>query len=128
HFCSARKNRKTSMLEEIADVSFENTGNELIALLLESHEIKNIRPKYNVSQKITNRVSYVGIFQKYDRKGYLNLFVKRLRQDVEPIIAAETISDAYELLNKVTEKYNLCLAKCDQHKTKDACLNFHMKN
>lgn len=116
------------MLEEIADVSYENTGNELIALLLESHEIKNIRPKYNVSQKITNRVSYIGIFQKYDRKGYLNLFVKRLRQDVEPIITAETISDAHALLNKVSEKYNLCLAKCDLHDTKEACLNYHMKN
>jgi len=77
------------MLDEIADVSYENTGNELIALLLESHEIKNIRPKYNVSQKITNRVSYVGVFQKYDTKGYLNLFTKRLRQDEEPIVIAD---------------------------------------
>jgi len=106
-------------------VSYENTGNELIALLLESHEIKNIRPKYNVSQKITNKVSYVGVFQKYDRRGYLNLFVKRLRQDVEPIIAAESLSEANDLLKKISEKYNLCLAKCSQHETKDACLNYH---
>lgn len=116
------------MLEEIAEVSYENTGNELIALLLESHEIKNIRPKYNVSQKNTSRVSYVGVFQKFDRKGYLNLFVKRLRNNEEPIVAAETLSDANELLNKVSEKYSLCLAKCSLHKTKDACFNYHMKN
>jgi len=128
HFFSGRKNRKTIMLDEIADVSYENTGNELIALLLESHEIKKIKPKYNVSQKNTNRVSYVGVFQKYDRKGYLNLFVKRLRQDVEPIIAAESVSAAHEILNRVSEKYNLCLAKCDLHDSKDACLNYHMEN
>lgn len=116
------------MLEEVADVSYENTGNELIALLLESHEIKNIRPKYNVSQKNTSRVSYIGVFQKFDRKGYLNLFVKRLRNDVEPIIALETISEANELLNRVSEKFNLCLAKCNLHETKDACLNYHREN
>jgi len=128
HFLSARKNRKYAMLEEVADVSYENTGNELIALLLESHEIKNIRPKYNVSQKITNRVSYVGVFQKFDRKGYLNLFAKRLKQDEEPIIAAETLSEANELLNRVSEKFNLCLAKCSLHDTNEACFNYHMKN
>jgi DNA polymerase-3 subunit epsilon len=126
HFLSGRKNRKSAMLDEIADVSYENTGNELIALLLESHEIKNIRPKYNVSQKITNRVSYVGVFQKFDRRGYLNLFVKRLRQDEEPVIAAETISEAQLLLNNISEKFNLCLAKCDLHNTKEACFNYHM--
>jgi DNA polymerase-3 subunit epsilon len=128
HFLSAGNKRKTSMLEEIADVSYENTDNELIALLLESHEIKNIKPKYNISQKNTNRVSYVGVFQKYDSKGYLNLFVKRLRNDVEPIIAAETVSEANDLLNRISEKFNLCLAKCSLHETKEACFNYHMQH
>jgi len=126
HFSANRGRKRIRMLQEIADVSYENTGNELVALLLESFEIKSIKPKYNVSQKRTNVIPYFGIFQKRDRKGYLNLYIKRLRNGEEPIIATETITGAEEILNRVLEKYNLCLSKCDMQKMTGACFNYHL--
>ncbi|CAN5361194.1 hypothetical protein BH11BAC1_BH11BAC1_15010 [soil metagenome] len=126
HFSSQGKGKVERMLMEIADISFENTGNELVALLLESSEIKSIKPSYNISQKRTRTIPYYGIFQKSDRQKYINLYVKRLRQGEEPIVAMENMSAANELLNKVVEKFNLCLAKCDQHKTGGACIDRHL--
>ncbi len=126
HFSSNTRKKTIQMLHEIADISYENTGCELVALLLESDEIKNLRPRYNVSQKRSRGVSYFGIFQKRDKKGYLNLYIKRLRQGEEPIITMETLNDARELLERILEKFNLCLSKCDLHKIAGACFNFHL--
>ncbi len=39
------------MRAQIADISYEITGNELIALLRESHEIKKFKPLYNRAQR-----------------------------------------------------------------------------
>lgn len=115
------------MLHEISDISYENTGSELVALLLESDEIKTIRPKYNVSQKRTSGISYFGIFREYDKQGYLHLFAKRIRRGEEPLITTETSADAVELLYKISDKHNLCLSKCGLHKMSGACFDYHTK-
>lgn len=126
HFSSQGRNKNVRMLHEIADITYENTGNELVALLLESSEIKSIKPLYNVSQKRTRAIPYYGIFQKYDKKGYLNLFIKKMRQGEEPLIAAENIFEGNSILERVIEKFNLCLAKCDLHKTGGPCFDRHL--
>lgn len=53
HFSTtAQSNRRSLMLKnEIADITFENTGSELVALLLESDEIKKRKPMLNLAQK-----------------------------------------------------------------------------
>lgn len=126
HFLSQGNKKTIRMLHEIADISYENTGSELVALLLESSEIKNLKPLYNVSQKRTRTVPYYGIFKKYDKKGYLNLFVKKLRQGEEPLLALENIFEANSVLERIVEKYTLCLAKCGQHKTGGPCFDRHL--
>ncbi|MEY2799544.1 MAG: hypothetical protein RI934_532, partial [Bacteroidota bacterium] len=51
HFAAGKTKKAARMLEDVAHISIENTGSELIALLLESDEIKKIKPIYNTSQK-----------------------------------------------------------------------------
>jgi DNA polymerase-3 subunit epsilon len=126
HFSSQGNKKAIRMLHEISDITYENTGNELVALLLESSEIKNLKPLYNVSQKRTRAIPYYGIFQKYDKQGYINLFIKKLRQGEEPLIATEDTFEANAILDRIVEKFNLCLAKCGQHKTGGPCFDRHL--
>ncbi len=126
HF-NAKSNSKTfEMLQQIADISYESTGNELTALLLESEEIKKLKPVFNISQKRTRLVSYYGIFQKRDRQRYINLFFKKIRNDEEPILTVENIVLAKQTIKAVAEKFNLCLAKCSLEEKNKECYSFHL--
>ena len=64
-------NTRTSlkMRKEVADISVEQTGNELIALLLESAEIKKHKPLYNRAQR--RAMDNFGIFSFTNAQGYL---------------------------------------------------------
>lgn len=59
HFYDKKKKEQTMCLET-ADVSFTKTGSELLALLLESSEIKHIYPKFNRAQRRAGEA--VGLF------------------------------------------------------------------
>ncbi|MEQ8244339.1 exonuclease domain-containing protein, partial [Fulvivirga sp.] len=70
HFSGTSKNnRNQAIRNEIHHIDYELTGNELIALVLESQEIKRLWPKYNRSQKyIANQW---GVYKYEDRQGYI---------------------------------------------------------
>lgn len=114
------------MKSEIADIKFVETGNELIALLLESDEIKKIKPIYNVMQKKARPVPFYGIFTEYDGLGYINFSIKKLKEGDEPMSTADNIHSAREWLQNMVERYTLCLSKCELHKMPGPCFNFHL--
>ena len=63
HFAMDYKSGKSiEFKNSITDISYEVTGSELVALLLESDEIKRIKPKYNSAQKRTGGL--YGVFQE----------------------------------------------------------------
>ena len=59
------------MRDLIADIDWETTGSELIALLKESFEIKANKPVYNRAQRRTG--FQWGIFSFVDNNGYHQL-------------------------------------------------------
>ena len=71
------------MRDIIADIDWEITGSELIALLKESYEIKRNKPVYNRAQR---RTSFQwGIFSYYDNNGYLNYRYGAVNDDEMPV-------------------------------------------
>ena len=61
HFTGdAREWSRSKIRNEIHHITYELTGNELIALILESQEIRRLWPKYNQAQK--HRVEEWGIY------------------------------------------------------------------
>jgi DNA polymerase III subunit epsilon len=128
HFAITVKGTRTGiqLKNEIADISYESTGSELVALLLESDEIKKIKPIYNVMQKRGRAIPYYGIFKKYDPFGYVNLCIEKLKEGDEPIYTADNISSARDTMYQMIEKYNLCLAKCDLHKIGGPCFDHQL--
>lgn len=125
HFAtSAKGNRRSLQLRaEVADITFENTGSELVALLLESDEIKKIKPKYNIDQKKSKAIPYYGIYSKVDNLEYINLYIDRWTDEAEPIFAADSRAETADFLHFIIKKHTLCLSKCDVHKTGGACFN-----
>ncbi len=126
HFANQNSKKAVRMQHEIADISFENTGSELVALLLESDEIKKLRPLYNTSQKRTRSIPYYGIYQYLDIGGYINLKIERLKEGVEQITTADNLFAAKNIIYKVVEKNNLCLSKCDLHNVFGPCFNYQI--
>jgi len=128
HFAFKVKDTKKYLLmrETIADISFENTGSELLALLLESDEIKRLRPIFNHAQKRTRMIPYYGIFMRVDENGYKNLFVKRLLEGDEPLRLVDNMMSARELIYRLLNKYKLCSAKCDLHHSGGACFEYQI--
>jgi len=129
HFSLNIKGSRRSILlkAEIADISYEETGSELIALLLESDEIKKIKPTYNITQKRIKAVPFYGIYESVDKQGYINLQVSRIKEDEEPLNTSDTMEKAKELLYKQIAKFELCLSKCDLHKTGGPCFHWHIQ-
>ncbi len=75
HFTRTAKKARLIQKEVVA-VTYEETGNELIALLKENEEIKKNQPKYNRARK--QRLFTFGMFCRENENGYLELFVKKL--------------------------------------------------
>lgn len=127
HFATSKTSKTVRMLNDIAHISIENTGSELIALLLESDEIKKIKPIYNTSQKRTSAVPFYSIYQKVDEHGYINLYVDRHQEGLESLAMVDSGIEARKIFERVVDKYGLCLSKCDLHTFKGPCFNYQIK-
>lgn len=99
--------RKNNMMREIADISYELTGSELVALLKESEEIKVIAPRFNRAQK---RIRFnTGIIQYQDQNGYLRLGIdKKSALNVPSYLKFSSQQDARQFLHQVVKKGHLC--------------------
>ncbi len=127
HFATKSGGKALRMLNEIVDISYENTGSELVALLFESDEIKKLKPFYNRSQKRGSTTSFYGIFESVDEKNYINLKIERYKDDSEYLLVFDNLNDAKSTLNKVVDRYQLCLSKCDLHAFTGSCFNYQIK-
>lgn len=128
HFADqAEKGRK--LQRDVADISYEVTGSELVALLLESYEIKRLRPSINKAQR---DLSFpFGIHAFLDERGVLNFDVIRQaedsRQRFDVISEYPTLSRAKARLNTVVRQYELCARFCHLYPGQGACFSFHLK-
>ena len=110
---------------EVATVTYEKTGSELLALLKESQEIKHHKPKFNRALRRT--VITHGLFHFLDENGYLNLKIEKINGKTKPITTFSNIQSGKSFMNKMVEKYNLCQKLCGLYKTKSGCFSYTIK-
>jgi DNA polymerase III subunit epsilon len=107
HFTGdAREWSRSRIRNEIHHVSYELTGNELIALILESQEIRRLWPKYNQAQKY--RVEEWGIFDYEDRNGYMRFSVNMVTRGSRPLIRFSSKGDTWNFLWEKVHDFDLC--------------------
>lgn len=126
HFKNKRSVKTLRLKEEIADIRFEKTGSELIALLLESDKIKKLQPKYNRSRK--RNVFGYGIVDGINDAGYDCLKVKKLSSDEKALAAFVHEQDAMRSLDRKMKHFNLCSKYCGfEPMNEGPCFDFKIK-
>jgi DNA polymerase-3 subunit epsilon len=121
HLSNNTTNRSMEMRDHIADIDWETTGSELIALLKESSEIKKNKPHYNRAQR---RTSFQwGIFSFEDEKGYINYRFGPLELNDTPVAVFSSKERTRAKLESMVEKYNLCQKLCGLYESAGEC--FH---
>ncbi|MCX6292339.1 MAG: exonuclease domain-containing protein [Bacteroidetes bacterium] len=121
HFANKGNHKAIEMRNAIRDVSFELTGNELIALLLESDEIKKFQPLFN--RALRNTLFNYGIFQSVNKDGYITLKAGKILKTAQPIITSHSLDEAKEILESKISKFKLCQKLCGLYDIEYAC--FH---
>lgn len=105
HLGNVKTKKAIQMAAEITDVSYELTGNDLMAQLLESFEIKKHQPKFNVAQRRVKQS--FGIYSSFTSDGYYEIRVRKIKDDA-PLIGFSTERDALKFLNTKVHQHDLC--------------------
>ena len=132
HLNNNQDHKEQEMKNQLARVGYEVTGSELVALLLESAEIKKNQPLYNRAQRRTY-YNY-GLYSYEDEKGYLNLKLARIIDGSVPLYTYSSSMEGKEHLHQITSQFELCqklTGLCDSpgscfhyqiHQCKGACM------
>lgn len=123
HFSGdAREWSRSKIRNEIHHITFELTGNELIALILESQEIRRIWPKYNQAQKF--KVEEWGIFDYEDRNGYLRFSVNVVTRGSRPLVRFSSKGEAWSFLWEKVRDFELCPKLSGLQVSKGLCFDY----
>ena len=107
HFTGeAQEWNRSNIRNEIHQVRYELTGNELIALILEAQEIRKRWPKYNLAQK--HRIEQWGIYHYEDRNGYHRFVVNVVSKNAKSLLTFPTKGDAWNFLWGNVKESELC--------------------
>ena len=122
-------NNKSSlqMRKDIADISFELTGSELVALLLESSEIKNHKPLYNRAQRRTGE--NFGIFCFNNENGYICFEICNVNEKSDKTLLKAFInkSSAKKKLTQLCDEYTLCQKLSGLYNSQSNCFYYEIR-
>ena len=118
HF-TEKSRKKSELLRKIYHVSYVETGNELIALLLESDEIKKHYPLYNKAQKNKSNDYHVCFYEAQDGVLRVDVFLKKFAKN--SIQSFSSVTMAKDHLYQLVEKNKLCPKYTGLERTKGSC-------
>jgi DNA polymerase-3 subunit epsilon len=111
HFSGNMKSdQKQGFIKEVADIQFRLTGTELIALIVEDHEIKMKWPKFNRAQKFQS--GRYGVYDYEDQLGFKRLCIKKVSNSVPPIRTFSSAFSARQWLYSFAEENKLEFRLC----------------
>ncbi|WP_298514684.1 exonuclease domain-containing protein [uncultured Kordia sp.] len=124
HF-TGTNNKSKKIQKQVAAVTFERTGSELVALLKESQEIKLKKPIYNRAQRRT--IFQYGMTSHTDEFGYINFRLEKADGRKKYITTFTNISQAKHVMFKLTEEFGLCQKLNELYATKKHCFQYTIK-
>lgn len=111
HFITDKESSKSQAFKrEIYHLTFQLTGSELVAGLLEDHEIRQYWPKYNRAQK--QRRKRFGIYTYQNQSGNTCLAVNQVTVQQGFIREFYSINEAHGWLHKQVDRFLLDPALC----------------
>jgi DNA polymerase-3 subunit epsilon len=114
------------MRQEIARIEYELTGSELIAMLLESEEIKQHKPVFN--RQLRRSIFTYGLYDEPNDKGYLSLKVGLAsKTEAVPLTYFNSKKEASEYIKNRGDYFGLCQKINGVYPSQDACFQHSVK-
>jgi DNA polymerase-3 subunit epsilon len=117
-----KSKKELKIQHSIFDVSYEETGNELLALLIENEAIKKHKPLYN--RALRKSIFLWGLYTDVTKENYLSITVSKMNAKNNEITSFTTIQEAKKHLFYITEKYHLCQKINGLYDTKNSCFQY----
>ncbi len=125
HLSNNSTHKSIELKQKVADISFELTGSELVALLKESSEIKKHKPLYNRSQR--RSMFRYGLYHRIDEHGYMQFSIERSDGNNSiPLTSFSSKKEGTEFLYAQVEKFELCQRLCGLYQTKGNCFHYEI--
>lgn len=121
HFYSKAK-KALDMCRDIADIDFELSGSEFIALLMEDAAIKKHYPDFNQLSKRSPKM--YAIFNYTDRNGIIHLAYNTLKAAPYPILTLYSINECRQYIERVCSTFKLCPKYCHLQEGVSSCNHF----
>jgi DNA polymerase-3 subunit epsilon len=102
--------QKADFVRYIHSIAHTECGNELMAFILESAEIKRLWPEFNRAQKHYDPV--FGIIEYSDQRGYRRLAIEKITKGRTFLSTFGTLGEGHSLLRHHIEQYELCMRLC----------------
>jgi DNA polymerase-3 subunit epsilon len=120
HFANnATGRQKQDFVRRIHRISYQTCTTELMALILESAEIRRLWPEYNKSQKRFEQAYGLYVFE--DRNGYLRLAIEKKKKHLQPAFTFYLLAEGQQLLRQLIRTHGLCPKLCFLQTDNDAC-------
>ncbi|CDF78559.1 DNA polymerase III, epsilon subunit [Formosa agariphila KMM 3901] len=118
--------KEMNLCRETADITFDLSGSELIALLMEDAAIKEHYPEFNQAAK-RNPKAYA-VFSYEDRDGIKHLAYNTLKSAPNPLQIYYSITDCREQLEKFCKAFNLCPKYCHLQEVTSSCSHYAIQD
>lgn len=126
HFHPKEKKKWADLWRNIHSITYEETGSELVALLLESQEIKHQQPRLNVALKRQHPLPYC-VFEGVDERGYVTFSIKRRETKTDSIIDLRGYKEGERLLLRTAERFKLCRCLMGLQQLKGNCFQHQIQ-
>ncbi|MFZ6052241.1 exonuclease domain-containing protein [Halocola ammonii] len=111
HFSGGMKSaRRQTFAREIRDITYQLTGTELIAFLIEDNEIRRLWPKFNYAQK--SQAGKYGVFKYLDQKGFYRLAVQKVSRSHQPVRRFHSAFEARNWLFRFADRHDIPYEFC----------------
>ncbi|MFY8107474.1 MAG: exonuclease domain-containing protein [Bacteroidia bacterium] len=122
HFSGSLKgSQKQNMFREVHGLSYVSTGNELMAMLLESHEIRRLWPDENRAQKRVQAV--YGLFDYLDQNGKIRFGIDKVRREQRPLVTFGSRHAALAYMQSLIDEFSLCPKLCNHQTNPGECIS-----
>lgn len=91
--------RKQELLRQVSSIRYQVCSSELMALILESQEIRRIWPLFNRSQKKYHHK--FGLYSYLDNRGYLQLAIEKKRAHLPAIHTFDGLPEGQAFIRKI---------------------------
>ncbi|MBK5213418.1 MAG: GIY-YIG nuclease family protein [Flavobacteriaceae bacterium] len=121
-----KKTKEYQLGQETHFIDYELTGNELLALLVESEHIRKHYPKFNRAQKWS--ATTYQIISYINQRGIIQLAFGKTAALYDSVSTFYNKTEAIEKLEGLCETFKLCPRFCTLQSNSEKCSHYRIKN